>query len=72
MIGWVNLMKGIGEDIIMNTDRIREIQMETAYPESHSVAQALLKVWNECSQVYELEIEKYKKGDVSTISPQND
>lgn len=34
----------------MTTDRIKEIQMATAYPKSHSVAQALLKVWNECEQ----------------------
>ena len=34
----------------MNTDRIKKIQQETAYPESVSVQQALLKVWNECEQ----------------------
>lgn len=34
----------------MNTDRIKAIQMETAYPESVSVQQALLKVWNETEQ----------------------
>ncbi len=34
----------------MNSDRIREIQKETAYPDSVSVQQALLKVWNECEQ----------------------
>lgn len=34
----------------MNIDRIKEIQQETAYPESVSVQQALLKVWNECEQ----------------------
>ncbi|MCK9320331.1 hypothetical protein [Methanoculleus sp.] len=34
----------------MNTKRIEEIQKETAYPESVSVQQALLKVWNECEQ----------------------
>ena len=28
----------------------REIQAETAYPNSRSVQQALLKVWNECEQ----------------------
>ena len=35
---------------IMNSDRIKEIQMATAYPESVSVKQALLQVWNECAQ----------------------
>jgi len=34
----------------MTTDRIKEIQAETAYPNSKSVQQALLKVWNECEQ----------------------
>jgi hypothetical protein len=34
----------------MTTDRIKEIQAETAYPDSISVQQALLKVWNECEQ----------------------
>lgn len=31
----------------MNSDRIREIQEQTAYPESRSVAQALVQVWHE-------------------------
>lgn len=34
----------------MNSDRIKEIQQTTAYPESRSVHQALLKVWNETAQ----------------------
>ena len=34
----------------MNTERIKEIQSKTAYPESVSVQQALLQVWNECEQ----------------------
>jgi len=34
----------------MNTERIKEIQQETAYPDSVSVQQALLKVWNETEQ----------------------
>ena len=34
----------------MNTNRIKEIQQATAYPESVSVQQALLKVWNETEQ----------------------
>lgn len=38
----------------MNTDRIKEIQEETAYPESVSVQQALLKVWNETAQEFNL------------------
>jgi hypothetical protein len=34
----------------MNTDRIKEIQQTCAYPDSISVQQALLQVWNECAQ----------------------
>lgn len=34
----------------MNSDRIQAIQSATAYPQSHSVKAALLKVWNECGQ----------------------
>lgn len=34
----------------MTTERIKEIQSRTAYPESVSVQQALLQVWNECEQ----------------------
>jgi len=34
----------------MNSDRIKEIQETTAYPDSVSVKQALLQVWNECEQ----------------------
>ena len=32
----------------MNADRIKEIQAKTAYPDSISVQQALMQVWNEC------------------------
>ena len=34
----------------MTIERIKEIQAETDYPNSRSVLQALLKVWNECEQ----------------------
>ena len=34
----------------MTADRIKEIQDETAFPDSVSVCQALMKVWNECEQ----------------------
>lgn len=37
-------------DKSMNSDRIKEIQETTAYPNSLSVHQALLQVWNECGQ----------------------
>ncbi len=48
----------------MNTDRIKQIQQETAYPESVSVQQALLKVWNETEQ------EQLRIGAVSGRSEQ--
>jgi hypothetical protein len=34
----------------MTPKRIKEIQKETAYPNSISVQSALLQVWNECEQ----------------------
>lgn len=39
----------------MNTDRIKEIQKATIYPESKNVQWALLQVWNECQQEFEAE-----------------
>jgi hypothetical protein len=39
----------------MTSDRIRQIHETTAYPESRSVHQALLQVWNECEQEYNKE-----------------
>jgi len=43
----------------MNSDRIKEIQEQTAYPNSKSVQQALLKVWNECELKDELQTYKH-------------
>ena len=34
----------------MTSDRIKEIQEQTAYPDSRSVQLALNQVWNECEQ----------------------
>ena len=34
----------------MTADRIKEIQDKTAFPNSVSVCQALLQVWNECKE----------------------
>jgi len=34
----------------MNSDRIDELLKQTAYPESNSVRQAMLQVWNEMQQ----------------------
>jgi len=52
----------------MNSERIEEIQSKTAYPESRSVRQALLQVWNECEQenakhVKQRQKLRDKKGD---------
>jgi hypothetical protein len=45
----------------MTSDRIKEIQETTAYPDSVSVKQALFQVWNECEQ------EKVKNCSMPTI-----
>lgn len=45
----------------MTIDRIKEIQQETAYPESVSVQQALLKVWNECREKYKKDLLNYTR-----------
>jgi len=39
----------------MTSERIKEIQQQTAYPDSISVQQALLQVWNECLQLTQQE-----------------
>lgn len=46
----------------MTTERIKEIQMKTAYPESISVQQALFQVWHEC----EIENQKINKEENET------
>jgi hypothetical protein len=46
----------------MTTERIKEIQAETGYPDSVSVQQALLKVWNECEQ------ERVKNCNTTAVS----
>ena len=43
----------------MTSERIKEIQEETAYPNSVSVQQALLKVWNECEQEANEKLEEF-------------
>ena len=47
----------------MNSDRIKEIQQTTAYPESVSVKQALLQVWNECEQEYRSQASELPSDD---------
>ena len=45
----------------MTSERIKEIQQQTAYPDSISVQQALLQVWNECSQLPLTTSDKWKE-----------
>ena len=53
----------------MTTDRIKEIQEKTAHPNSVSVQQALLQVWNECEQSsYSLYLEVPIAGTNATIT----
>lgn len=49
----------------MTSDRIKEIQEQTAYPESVSVKQALLQVWNECEQ------EQVKNCSIPDVMPRS-
>ncbi len=46
----------------MTADRIKEIQSKTAFPDSVSVCQALLQVWNECKE--EGYHKKYTEDDI--------
>lgn len=52
----------------MNSDRIKEIQESTAYPNSESVKQALLQVWNECEQDKVKPIERKVKNCIASIN----
>ena len=45
----------------MNSNRIKEIQEETGYRNSISVAEALFQVWNECEQEANKKIDALKK-----------
>jgi hypothetical protein len=49
----------------MNSERIKEIQKQTPYPESISVMVALKQVWNECEQ--DLRKELYSEEEVINI-----
>jgi len=54
----------------MTSERIKEIQQQTAYPDSISVQQALLQVWNECSQFPQqqtLYTEKYMEDYIQSL-----
>ncbi len=47
----------------MTSDRIKEIQDETAYPESVSVMLALKRVWHETAQSLNDEIKELKQSN---------
>ena len=49
----------------MTADRIKEIQDKSAFPDSVSVCQALLQVWNECQQ--DMADKKYTKEDMRQV-----
>ena len=55
----------------MTSERIKEIQQRTAYPDSISVQQALLQVWNECIQSPQQEISDEEIG-IAAADPVND
>lgn len=64
---------------MMNSKRIEEIQKACAYPESRSVQQALLKVWNECAQeaagtkgVADVLAERRRQVEVEGWAPEHD
>lgn len=48
----------------MTSERIKEIQKQTAYPKSVSVKLALLQVWNECQQHANQEKEQFARQEV--------
>jgi transcriptional regulator with GAF, ATPase, and Fis domain len=50
----------------MTSERIKEIQQQTAYPDSLSVSQALLQVWNECSQLPQRYVDVEAKENLYT------
>lgn len=51
----------------MTSDRIKEIQKTTAYPESISVKQALLQVWNECEQKHNNKAKQKTQNELREI-----
>ena len=51
----------------MTSERIKQIQETTAYPESVSVKNALLQVWNECGQEYEQQLSSEREAHKKEI-----
>ena len=61
-----NLFNNLKRNKIMTSERIKEIQQETAFPDSVSVCQSLLKVWNECEQ--DNKDKKYTEEDLKQFA----
>ena len=51
----------------MTSERIKEIQQTTAYPESVSLMLALKQVWNECAQEKSYSEEDLKKAQLAIL-----
>lgn len=51
----------------MDSERIKQIQNATAYPESVSVKEALLQVWNECQQENNIKINAALNASVTAL-----
>ena len=49
----------------MTSERIKEIQATTGYPDSVSIKQALLQVWNECEQSHPSPMSAEQVEDIS-------
>ena len=43
----------------MDSNRIKELQEETAYPQSISVYKGLMQVWNECQEEHNENLRKH-------------
>ncbi len=53
----------------MTTERIEELMKQTAYPESNSVHQAMLQLWNELQQDFNIRTCENCKHYINKTSP---
>ena len=54
----------------MNSHRIKEIQEKTGYPNSVTVMDALIQVWNECES-NNIQKEKLSKNELDNLLVKN-
>jgi hypothetical protein len=54
----------------MNSNRIKEIQEKTGYPNSVTVMDALIQVWNECES-NNIQKEKLSKNELDNLLVKN-